>query len=74
MLKRYRLKNQEAQSFLEVCSNGEFSKKLTERVNWVLSRGSTFEEGFLTVVACPSSFAICIKLLILSDDIEEDKK
>ena len=67
-------KNQEAQSFLDVYSNGEFSKKLTERVNWWLSRGRTFEEGFLTVVACPASFAISIKLLILSDDIEEDKE
>ena len=71
---KYRLKNQEAHSFLDVYSDYEFSKKLNERVNWVLSRGRTFEEGFRTVVACHVSFALCINLLISSDDIEEDEE
>lgn len=70
----FRLKNQEAQSFLEAYSNGEFSKKLNERINWMLSRGRTFKEGFRTVVACPVSFALCINLLISSGDIEEHEE
>lgn len=71
---KFRLKNQEAQSFFDAYTEDRFSKKLNERVNWVLSRGFTFTSGFTVVVAVSTSFASCVNLLISSNQIELDEE
>ena len=71
---KFRLKNQEAQSFFDAYTEDRFSKKLNERVNWVLSKGFTFTSGFTVVVAVSTSFASSINLLISSNQIELDEE
>ena len=75
---KFRLKNQEAQSFFDAYTedmfSNMFSKKLNERVNWVLSNGLTFTSGFTVVVAVSTSFASSVNLLISSNQIELDEE
>lgn len=71
---KFRLKNQEAQSFFDAYTEDRFSKKLNERVNWVLSKGFTFTSGFTVVVAVSTSFASSVNLLISSNQIELDEE
>lgn len=71
---KFRLKNQEAQSFLDAYTEDRFSKKLNERVNWALSQGLTFTSGFNVVVAVSTSFASSVNLLISSNQIELDEE
>ena len=71
---KFRLKNQEAQSFFDAYTEDMFSKKLNERVNWVLSQGLTFTSGFTVVVAVSTSFASSVNLLISSNQIELDEE
>ncbi len=71
---KFRLKNQEAQSFFDAYTEDMFSKKLNERVNWVLSQGLTFTSGFTVVVAVSTSFASIVNLLISSNQIELDEE
>ena len=71
---KFRLKNQEVQSFFDAYTEDMFSKKLNERVNWVLSQGLTFTSGFTVVVAVSTSFASSVNLLISSNQIELDEE
>lgn len=71
---KFRLKNQEAQSFFDAYTEDRFSKKLIERVNWALSQGLTFTSGFTVVVAVSTSFASSVNLLISSNQIELDEE
>lgn len=75
---KYRLKNQEAQDFFDVYSNGKFSEILDARIKWVLSRHETLEQKerlsglkFSVIVPFTTSFAHSVNLLISSVDIDE---